>query len=66
MEAEGWLPGRKYFIIFDTNFFINLKQIYGKNALEILSTITKAWTRKNYQIGTTNMVLMELKDSQLF
>ena len=59
------MPGRKYFIIFDTNFFITLKKIYRKNALEILSTITKAWTRKNYQIGTTNMVLMELKDSSM-
>ena len=59
------MPGRKYFIIFDTNFFINLKKIYGKNALEILSTITKAWTRKDYQIGTTNMVLMELNDPSM-
>jgi len=60
-----WQTSNKYTIIFDTNFFINLKYIYGKKAVEVLSKVNNLWSKEGYKIGATPMVLIELEDANL-
>ena len=65
MVKIGWQPGYNYHFIFDTNFFISLRKIYRKNTETILSDVIQHLVKAGYQVGTTDLVLHELKEAQL-